>query len=61
MGYDTTDDLDDLIRIATRLRGRIRESKERTQSLEAELGRMESVIAEKVAKLKAGVAGDEVR
>lgn len=61
MGYDAEDDLDDLIRVATRLRGRIRESEDRTQQLKAELVRMEGVIAEKVAKLKAGVAGDEVR
>lgn len=61
MGYDAEDDLDDLIRVATRLRGRIRESEDRTQQLKAELSRMEGVIAQKVAKLKAGAPDAEVR
>ena len=62
MGYEEAEQLDDLIRIATRLRSRIEDSKDRTYSLGVELARLEALIAVKVAALKAAGASDaEVR
>jgi hypothetical protein len=56
MGYE---DLDDMIRVATRLRGRIEESKDRTFMLEEELKRMEGLIAARIAALKVPSAPDD--
>jgi hypothetical protein len=62
MGYDTPEQLDDLIRIATRLRGRVREKADQKVALEKELSRLEEIIAAKVATLKAAGALDaEIR
>jgi hypothetical protein len=62
MGYESEEQLDDLIRIATRLRGRIMEKADQKRGLEVELARLEALIASKVAELKAaGALDDEVR
>jgi predicted nuclease with TOPRIM domain len=52
MGYEDSEQLDDLIRIATRLRGRVREKREQVQALEKELSRLEELISVKVEALK---------
>lgn len=62
MGYEAEDQLDDLIRVATRLRGRVRESEDRTAALQAELSRLEGLISVKVKALReAGALDAEVR
>jgi hypothetical protein len=58
MGYESEEQLDDLIRIATRLRGRIMEKDDQKRGLEKELSRLEDLIASKVAELKAAGAAD---
>lgn len=62
MGYEDSQQLDDLIRIATRLRGRVTEKAEQKAALEKELARLEEIIAVKVAALKtAGSQNDALR
>lgn len=49
MGHEVmSEDPDELIRIAVRLWGRIKESKEKTKMLEAELAKVEDKIAKKM-------------
>lgn len=51
MGHEVmSDDPDELIRIAVRLWGRIRESKEKTTMLESELAKVEEKIAAKMSR-----------
>ena len=59
MGYETAEQLDDLIRIATRLRGRVTEKAEQKAALEKELSRLEEIIATKIAAQRAAGATDD--
>jgi hypothetical protein len=62
MGYEAAEQLDDLIRIATRLRMRIEEKGDQKKALEKELSRLEELISLKVVALKAaGVPDAEVQ
>jgi hypothetical protein len=61
MGYEDSQQLDDLIRIATRLRGRIVERREQKEALEKELVRLEVLIASKVDALNLRGKDAEVR
>ena len=51
MGHEVvTEDPDELIRIAVRLWGRIKESKDKTRTLEMELATVEEKIAKKMPR-----------
>lgn len=57
MGHEVmSDDPDELIRIAVRLWGRIREAKEKVAMLETELAKVEDKIASKMSQNRSASA-----